>query len=135
MTTATNSDVSTQMRTLLLLTFAAVFLAGLSRAEAADATLGEAVFKSCAACHSLKPGQNKVGPSLHGVIGRVAGSAERFNYSPAMRKADHVWTAETLDAYLADPKAFVPGNRMPFPGIRDEAKRADLIAYLQSVTD
>ena len=135
MTTATMSDLPTRMRMLLLLTFATVFLVEPPRAEAADATRGETLFKACAACHSLKPGQNKVGPSLHGVIGREAGSAEKFNYSPAMRKAEYVWTAETLDAYLADPKGYVPGNRMPFPGIRDAAKRADLIAYLQSVTD
>jgi cytochrome c len=95
-----------------------------------DAAAGEKVFNQCKACHSAKAGENKIGPSLHGVVGRKAGSVEGFNYSPAMKGANMTWTPENLDKYLADPKATVPGNKMAFPGLKNEADRQNVIAYL-----
>ena len=99
-----------------------------------DAARGEAKFGDCAACHKLEAGANEVGPSLHGIFGRKAGEIADFRYSPAMKHSGIVWTAETLDKYLADPQAMVPGNRMPYAGMASASDRADLIAYLQNAT-
>src|SRR5215204_1769584 len=84
-----------------------------------------------AACHSLENGKNEVGPTLHGLFGRRSAS-EDFTYSPAMRRANIVWTAELLDAYLANPQGGVfRGNRMPYSGMPDAQARMDLVAYLK----
>ncbi len=97
-----------------------------------DPDAGKKVFNQCRACHSLEAGQHRVGPSLHGIFGRTAGTVEGFNrYSPALKKSDVVWDAETLSSYIEDPKGFIEGNRMPFVGIANDQKRADLIAYLK----
>ncbi|HTH16096.1 MAG TPA: cytochrome c family protein [Magnetospirillum sp.] len=95
-----------------------------------DAAAGEKVFNQCKACHTVQAGQNRVGPSLHGVVGRKAGTAEGFSYSPAMKGANFTWTPENLDKYLADPKAVVAGNKMAFPGLKKPEDRANVIAYL-----
>ncbi|MGY8664867.1 copper-containing nitrite reductase [Bradyrhizobium sp. UFLA05-109] len=95
-----------------------------------DATAGRLVFRKCQACHSTEPGKNMLGPSLAGVIGRKAGTEAGYNYSPAMKSADIVWSAQTLDQYLTDPAKVVPGNKMPFPGLKTDHDRADVIAYL-----
>ena len=99
-----------------------------------DAARGEARFKECAASHKLDAGANEVGPSLHGLFSRTAGELADFRYSPAMKRSGVIWTAETLDKYIADPQAFVPAYRMPYAGISNAADRADLIAYLQKAT-
>jgi cytochrome c len=107
------------------------------RADAAgDPEAGAQVFRTCAACHTLEPGAHRTGPSLAGVFGRKAGTAEGFHrYSDALRSAaDLVWREDTLNGFLADPQAFLPGNRMTFPGITDAQARADVIAYLQTAT-
>jgi cytochrome c len=106
------------------------------RADAAgNPEAGAQVFRTCAACHTLEPGAHRTGPSLAGVFGRKAGTAEGFHrYSDALRSADLVWREETLNGFLADPQAFLPGNRMTFPGIADAQDRADVIAYLQTAT-
>ncbi len=97
-----------------------------------DPEEGARVFRACGACHSLAPGQHRTGPSLAGVFGRKAGTAPGFHrYSQALEGADVIWTATALDAWLADPRQFLPGNRMTFPGIPDAKARADLIAYLE----
>ena len=77
---------------------------------------------------------NGVGPHLVGVFGREAGAVESYDYSPAMQEADVVWDAETLDTYLTDPRAYIPGNKMAFAGIRNGQERANLIAYLEKAT-
>lgn len=102
-----------------------------SVASAQDAEAGKAVFKKCLACHALD-GKNKVGPHLDGVVGRKAGTVEGFNYSDAMKNSGKTWDDATLDAYLADPKGNIPGNKMVFVGIKDEKDRKDLIAYLKA---
>jgi cytochrome c len=99
-----------------------------------DAAKGEKLFARCQACHSVEPGQNKIGPTLAGLFGRKAGSVEGFNYSDAMKSADVVWDEQTLSEYLADPKGYIPGNRMLFAGLRNEQDRADIIAYLKEAT-
>jgi nitrite reductase (NO-forming) len=99
-----------------------------------DVTAGRQVFKKCQACHSLDPGRNLVGPSLAGIIGRHAGAEPSYDYSPAMKQANIVWTPETLDAYLTDPQKVVPGNKMPFPGLKTAHDRTDVIALLASLS-
>lgn len=123
--------MSTSIRTIAFL----LALAALSQpASAGDAREGEKVFKKCAICHALEPGGKKVGPSLHGVFGRISGTLDGFRYSKAMQEAAIVWSEETVDRYLADPKGFIPKNRMVFPALKKADERADVIAYLKSAT-
>lgn len=103
-------------------------------ARAADPEKGKAVFEQCAACHSLGDPGDYDGPMLKGVIGRKAGSLEEYRYSAAMKRSDVTWDPTTLDKYVTDPQAFIPGNRMAFAGISDKAQRDDLIAYLSIAT-
>lgn len=94
-----------------------------------DPEAGRLVFRKCQACHSIEPGKIMLGPSLAGIIGRKAGSEAGYNYSPAMKQANIVWDAKTLDAYLSAPQNIVPGNKMPFPGLKTDHDRADVIAF------
>src|SRR3954467_3304566 len=98
--------------------------------RAADPEKGKAIFEQCAACHSLDASGDYDGPTLKGIIGRKAGSLEDYRYSAAMKRSDVTWDAVALDKYIADPQAFIPGNRMAFAGMSDKAERDDLIAYL-----
>jgi cytochrome c len=111
----------------------AVLAAGTAMA-AGDPANGEKVFKRCTACHVVNAEQNRVGPYLKGVIGRQAGHVEGFKYSEAMAAKGAegmVWDDATLDAYLADPKGYIPKNKMAFPGLKKPEERADVIAYLK----
>jgi cytochrome c len=121
-------------RNSLLTMIAALILATTGDGGAAgDPEAGGQVFRTCAACHTLEPGVHRTGPSLAGVFGRKAGTAEGFHrYSEALRSANLVWREDTLNGFLADPQAFLPGNRMTFPGITDAQARADVIAYLKN---
>jgi len=104
-------------------------------ARGADVAAGQAVFSRCKICHTVDAGgRNIVGPNLHGIFGRKAGTLDKFAYSDAMRDSGIVWNDETLSKYLRDPKGFIPGDRMAFPGIEDEAQLADLLAYLHQAT-
>ena len=111
---------------------AVALAAGTARAEG-DPALGKTQFNKCAACHSIKPGENKIGPSLHGIVGRPAHSIENFNYSEAMKNYNVTWDPATLDHYLADPRGVVPGTKMIFVGLKKEDERANLIAYLETL--
>ena len=115
----------------LLAAAAACLAAGSAAAQ--DAGAGAAVFQTyCSACHSVeRSGPKKAGPPLAGVVGRKAGSFAGFNYSPAMKAYGQSWTAATLDVYLSAPQKTVPGSYMVFAGVKDAAKRANLIAYLK----
>jgi cytochrome c len=98
---------------------------------AADAEHGKVLFARCKICHAIEANvRSPVGPNLHGVIGRRAGSLEGFQYSAAMKESGLVWDDETLAKYLRDPRGSMPGNKMAFPGIKNDAEIADLIAYL-----
>ncbi len=107
-------------------------------ASAQDAAAGQRVFNQCRACHTVEQGgRNGVGPNLHGILGRKAGAIEGFRYSGAMKaKAEGglVWDEATLRAYIADPKAVVPGGSMSYVGLRNEQQVNDLIAYLKDAT-
>jgi cytochrome c len=114
---------------------AALLLAATGAARAdGDAARGEKRFDECVTCHSLKEGVNGVGPSLHAVFGRKAGSLDDFRYSPAMKRSGITWTPQTLADFVADPQKAVPNNRMPFAGMPDAAERADLVAYLEKAS-
>jgi cytochrome c len=89
-------------------------------------------FLQCADCHSTT-NSNGAGPGLRGVVGRRAGTQADFHYSAAMAKAQVTWDAKTLDAFLANPRASVPGTSMDFPGVSDAAERANLVAYLATL--
>jgi nitrite reductase (NO-forming) len=95
-----------------------------------DAINGRQVFKKCQACHSLEPGKTILGPSLAGIVNRKSAAEPGFNYSPALKQAALTWDAATLDAYLTDPAKVIPGNRMPFPGLKTDHDRKDVIAFL-----
>jgi cytochrome c len=99
-----------------------------------DPDAGKTVFKKCATCHTVVEGKKKIGPSLYGVIGRTAGTADGFKYSKAMKAygdSGVVWSADTLDPYLVAPRKVVKGTKMSFPGLKDGADRANVIAYLE----
>lgn len=106
-----------------------VFAASLAHADG-DAGRGEKLFEECHACHALERGTQEVGPNLHGVLGRRAGTLDDFRYSPALKRSGITWTPQSLDAYIADPQQAVPANRMPYAGMPEARDRADLIAYL-----
>jgi cytochrome c len=108
-------------------------LAGSSAARAAgDEAAGQQVFARCAACHSTKPGENKIGPSLAGVVGRKSGTEAGYNYSPALKAANITWDEHTLDEFLANPTSDVHGTKM-FISVPNATDRQNVIAYLQSL--
>jgi len=120
------------MKTVVM-TLGALAIASATPALAQDAKAGEKAFVVCKACHSVTAGQNRVGPSLAGVVGRKSGTYPKFIYSAAMKAKGIVWTESNLDIYLTKPAAFVKGTKMGFAGIADAKKRKDVIAYLKTL--
>lgn len=96
-----------------------------------DITAGEKVFRQCAACHALQAGVNRTGPSLHGIVGRKAGSVEGFRYSDANKNSGKVWTEENMFTYLENPRGVIPGTIMAFAGLKKPEDRVNVIAYIQ----
>lgn len=100
--------------------------------NAADLENGRRAFARCRACHTVtEGGPNLTGPNLWGLFGRTAGTHARFNYSQPLKTAGFAWDAERLDHWLENPRGFLPGNRMSFPGAPDATDRRDLIAWLK----
>ena len=118
---------------VVLIALIGVAAATAARAEG-DAKAGKKVFNKCKACHVIDNEQNRVGPHLVGIFGRAAGAVEGFKYSEVMANSGLVWDVENMAAYLADPKGFMPDNKMAFPGLKKEDDIADVIAYLQENT-
>jgi cytochrome c len=88
----------------------------------------------CRTCHSAAPGDNRLGPSLHGVMGRKAGSVEGFAYSPGFKTSDLVWDEKNMDQFIANPNSVFPGSNMAtFAGLSDESQRQAIIDYLVSL--
>ncbi len=105
-------------------------------AAPADLKKGEYYFRLCASCHEREKGaKHRIGPTLWGIYSMKAGTQSGFAYSPALIKAGIVWDETSLDAYIENPREFIPGTRMSFPGIKDPADRRDLIAYIESLKD
>lgn len=103
--------------------------------NAGDLENGRRAFARCRACHTIgEGGPDMAGPNLYGVFGRKAGDRPRYNYSNAMRTADFIWDAEKLDHWLENPRSFLPGNKMTFPGLPDATDRRDVIAFLKVET-
>ena len=118
---------------LMLLGFSAV---PQESARGADTELGQLTFNNaCRTCHTIQEGYNRLGPNLHNVIGRKAGSLPNYGYSSAMKGADFVWDKEKLDRFIAKPDEVVPGSNMkPFGGLTSAEDRAKVIAFLESPT-
>ena len=114
----------------------AALLAGFAApVMAADIRQGRTLAKTCRQCHTFKAdAPRKFGPGLNGIFGRQAGSVDGYPYSEAMKAAGWVWNADTLDAFIAAPKTYLPGAQMPFPGLPDAEDRANLIVYLERAT-
>ena len=117
--------------TELILVGAEIALAtgGAAAATAGDAQAGEAIYSRCVACHAFE--YDRTGPRHCGLFGRRAGTVAGFDYSDAMKGSHIVWNAKTLDRFLAEPMAAVPGTSMGYAGVTDPGERADLIAYLE----
>ena len=121
------------LRTVAILIFG-LFLAPRS-GVAADAEAGRTSFNKCKICHTVEAGgRSVVGPNLHGMFGRKAGSTDNFAFSEVMKKSGIVWDDDSVPRYLRDPKGSMPGNKMAFPGIKDDKEMADLLAYLHQAT-
>lgn len=122
------------MRAICYIGAVGMLIAMAGSAFGQDAAAGEKVFAKCKACHVADTDQNKIGPSLKGVIGRPAASREGFKYSAAMAdagKAGMVWDEASLTTYLRDPKGVIKGTKMAFVGLKTDKEIADVIAYLK----
>ncbi|GGC14703.1 hypothetical protein GCM10011494_36900 [Novosphingobium endophyticum] len=105
-----------------------------SPGPAEDAAAGEVVFKKrCAACHAVAPGQNRLGPTMAGVVGRKVGSTPGYKFSQAFKDGKIAWTPKNLDKFLANPRVVFPGTKMSLAGVSDPKDRTDLIRYLASL--
>jgi len=115
--------------------FAVVALLGPSAAHAADDDLELAFNDHCRECHSFVKGDNRLGPSLYGVFGRKAGMAPNYAYSDSLKGSNITWNAATLNKWITNPQAVIPGNDMspPFPGVDDPAIRKKIIAFLKTL--
>jgi cytochrome c len=111
---------------------ATLWAVGTTGASAQDAAAGEKTFAVCKACHQIgETAKNAVGPVLNGVIGRPAGTYPGYSYSDANKNSGLTWDEATFRDYIKDPKAKIPGTKMIYPGLKDEQKTSDLLAYLK----
>jgi cytochrome c len=109
-----------------------LLLAAAPASAGGDPAAGEKLYGRCQGCHSIDV--NRVGPRHQGLFGRAAGGLDDYNYSEAMATAGVIWDETTLDQFLAAPREFIKGTKMPFSGMKDPQERADLIAYLKQAT-
>jgi cytochrome c len=105
--------------------------AGTALAADGDPAKGKQIFAKCQVCHSIEAGVNKIGPSLHAVYGRKAGTLAGYNYTDAMKNSGFTWDDASLNTYLTNPRKVVPGTRMVFVGLPKEQDRLNVIAYLK----
>lgn len=95
-----------------------------------EAARGKTLFSQCAACHSVTPGTDMIGPNLRGIVGTKAGDVAGYQFTAAMKNSGIIWSPQQLYEFLENPQAKVPGTKMPFGGIPDPQSRADIIAWL-----
>ena len=120
------------MPTRILIAAGIIAISAAAAAADGDAKRGASVYRACVACHSLEPGVHLTGPSLAGLLGKkVASIADYPRYSKALKAQEFLWDEITLNAWVADPQAFVKGSAMTFRGIKDDKTRADLVAFLR----
>ncbi len=100
-----------------------------------DEARGKRLYAQCMACHAVAEGQNRVGPTLYNIVGSPAGNVPGFRYSDANANSDVVWTEDALFAFLEDPRGYMPGTRMIFQGVAKPQDRADIVAYLKTVSE
>ena len=120
------------MKVTFILAGLLIITAALPSLAAGDAKRGSEIYERCMGCHAI--GREVVGPDHAGLFGRKAGTLPGYDYSPAMRRFGVVWDETTLDRFLTNARAVVPGTKMGFAGIRDAQERTDLIAYLKEAT-
>ena len=120
------------MRFRLMAALAMTLCAGAALADG-DPAAGKTAFNKCAACHAVTPGTNRIGPSMHGVVGRHSASVDGFAYSEPMKAYNVDWTPAELDKYLAAPREVVKGTKMIFAGLKNDTERANVIAYLETL--
>jgi cytochrome c len=115
----------------------ALFALGAAARAESETSDGKLAFNNaCRTCHSFKPGDNRLGPTLHGVVGRKAGSVEGYQFSSAMQQSSIVWDEANLDAFIEDPNKVVHGNAMkPYGGIDDPAQRQEIVGYLKTLSE
>ena len=122
-------------RSMLFVSAAMFVLSGPALAtETTDAKSGQLLYNNaCRTCHTLRENDHRLGPSLHNIIGKAAGSSDRYSFSASLADAGFVWDEKNLDAFIADPNKIVPGNNMkPYSGITDGEVRAKIIAFIKS---
>ena len=113
---------------------ASSFVAAAAMAETAKPDPEVTYNNHCRTCHAVNPGDHRLGPALHGIVGRKAGSVDGFAYSPGFKTTDLVWNEANLDQFIADPNSVFPGSNMAtFAGLKNEADRAAIIAYLKTM--
>ena len=123
------------LRTMVLAAVSSGFILSCG-ADAADVKKGKKVFRKCVACHSVEKGaRHKVGPNLFGIVGSPSGKAPGYTYSKAMNTANLNWNEAALDLFIKKPKNMIKKTKMSFAGIRKDDQRANLIAYLKTLTD
>ena len=123
------------MKNFGFLAFSAALLIAAPALADGNPDAGKSVFIKCQACHEAEQGVNKIGPTLKGIVGRKTASIADYKYSDAMAAkgaGGQVWDEATLAAYLPDPKAYVPGTKMAFAGLKNPQEVADVIAYLKT---